>query len=207
MSKTEVTKKSWSNFETTDQTENYLKNYPNQSAYKILEFLGSTVNSIIDVACGNAQLYPIFKDQNPDIVYTGLDFFLFLVVAAKKTISNDNNARIVVSDMYDYLLNTEEKYDLAVLSHIVECCESPDLLLGRLSSISNYIAIRWYNPPKYQYDFSEIRMSPINESIGNSPYIRREMSTDYYNHLLYKHDLKIIHEFSGVDLLHILTKK
>lgn len=207
MSKTEVTKKSWSNFETTDQTENYLKNYPNQSAYKILEFLGSTVNSIIDVACGNAQLYPIFKDQNPDIVYTGLDFSEPLVDAAKKTISNDNNARIVVSDMYDYLLNTEEKYDLAVLSHIVECCESPDLLLGRLSSISNYIAIRWYNPPKYQYDFSEIRMSPINESIGNSPYIRREMSTDYYNHLLYKHDLKIIHEFSGVDLLHILTKK
>jgi len=207
MSKTEVTKKSWSNFETPDQAENYLKNYPNQSAYKILEFLGSTVNSIIDVACGNAQLYPIFKDQNPDILYTGLDFSEPLVDVAKKTISNDNNARIVVSDMYDYLLNTEEKYDLAVLSHIVECCESPDLLLGRLSSISRYIAIRWYNPPKYQYDFSEIRMSPLSGSIGNSPYIRREMSTDYYNHLLSKYDLKVIHEFSGVDLLHILTKK
>lgn len=207
MSKTEVTKKSWSNFQTSDQAEKYLKNYPNQSAYKILEFLGKDVTRIIDVACGNAQLYPVFKEQNSDIVYTGLDFSEPLINAAQKTVSSDENARIISSDMYDYLLKTDDAYDLSILSHIVECCESPDLLLGRLSSISKYIAIRWYNPPRYQYDFSEIRLSPLSGDIGNSPYIRREMSSDYYKHLLNKHNLKIIYEFSGTDLLHILTSQ
>ena len=108
--------------------------------------------------------------------------------------------------MYDYLLKTDDAYDLSILSHIVECCESPDLLLGRLSSISRYIAIRWYNPPRYQYDFCEIRTSPT-PAAGINPYIRREMSTDYYLYLLNKHNLKIIHEFRSTDLLHILTSK
>ena len=34
MNKTEVTKKSWSNFKTKDDAEKYLKDYPNHSAHQ-----------------------------------------------------------------------------------------------------------------------------------------------------------------------------
>ena len=86
--------------------------------------------TIIDVGCGNCQLYNIIENFRWDFSYTGIDWSTPLLDSFDY--KNKNNCEIICGD----ILKEEtykKKYDCAVVSHIVELVDSPEKLFYMLS--------------------------------------------------------------------------
>jgi len=203
-----VTQKSWSSI-SDKAAETYLHNYPKTTIWAIAYFIRHLFHEekcrVLDVGCGNAQIYAAFKEAGVPIRYTGIDFSLPLIRQARDLTRDDSDAQIIESDCYDFFSKNQAPYDLSICSHILELIESPDLLLHHLSKASKFIAIRWYEPPINQFHVTEVKLSAHPEHAESAPYIRRKMSTDYYENLLRKHNLKLLHQQSHhKDTLHIL---
>lgn len=208
---TDTTKQSWSSIP-KDAAKTYLHYYPKTTIEEISTFIKKVYLedqcNIIDVCCGNSQIYSYLKERNIDFSYTGIDFSKPLILEAMEVTENDPNARIVESDCYSFLEKDNQRYNVAICSHILELVESPDLLLHYLSNKCDFIAIRWYEPPIHDFHVDEVKRSAHSEHAENAPYIRRKMSVDYYTNLLNKHNLELVNlEGSGKDILHILKNK
>jgi hypothetical protein len=186
--------KSWSSI-SKDFAKQYLKYYPREAKHKLCDFINETMKDkkakILELGCGNCQNYEIYNKTNK-IDYTGVDFSKTLLDAAIEEYKNNNNFSIVYSDLYDYLENNNEIYDITLIFHVFELIESQDLILDLCSKCSNYIAILWYEPPIHDHHIVELKDKTYPDR-ENTPYLRIKTSKDYYSHLLKKHNLTIEH--------------
>ena len=177
--------------------KDYLHNYPKTSK----QILAKNINTgfknpkILDIGCGNAQLYPILKNEIINLTYTGVDFSETLTNEAKKICDNQN---IICENMNTYLLNVKEIFDISILCHILECTESPDFLISKASQCSKFIAILWYDCPSYEYDSVQINDNSVVTD-KYTPFIRRKISKDYLNMIINKNKLKLIFKFNNTD--------
>lgn len=193
---TEITNKSWGTIP-GEKAKDYLHNYPRKMKESMAKFISSTANpKILDIGCGNAQIYPILKKHNPTLDYTGVDITDALIEAARGVVGD--NGKIIKDDIFNYITNTREKYDFAILSHMLECVESPDLLMGEASKACDYICIHWYDTPKYKYDVVTIAKNPHSGDTFN-PYLRRKMGKDYWAYIVKRHGLKLVHRESAAE--------
>ena len=204
---TEITHNSWGDL-AGDKAKDYLHYYPKEMKIAMAKFIGtiSSEPKVLDIGCGNAQIFPLLKSHNPNLRYTGVDITDSLVDVAKGVVGDVGI--IVKDDIFKFVTNTNERFDVSILSHMLECIESPDLIMGKAANISDYIAIHWYDTPKYDYDAVTIAKNPHSED-SFKPYLRRKMGKDYWEYIINRYNLVLVHrESSGVNnVLEVYKKK
>jgi len=204
---TDITNNSWSGL-SKETAKTYLHYYPNEMKIVLSKFISSVSENpkVLDIGCGNGLLYPILKDHNKNLEYVGVDIADNLLEVAREVVGEDG--KIIKGDIFDYMNNLNESFTFGILSHMLECTESPDLTMNRLSKNCEYIAIHWFDPPTYEFDSTVLANNPHSESEFR-PYIRRKIGKDYWQLILSKNNLTLVHEDSANDtnLLEIYKKK
>jgi SAM-dependent methyltransferase len=202
---------SWSSFSKKVAGE-YLKTfgYPSGNSKRILvdilkNYAGTRKISIVDLGCGNAQLYEFFKEQQLACSYTGVDFSAPLLEAAKLAAGNDPDVEFIQDDVNE-LGSVHGKYDMAIYSHVVEILSSPERSLLKAKSFAKSIIIRFFEPPEFESDTVELREMDVGDG-KTVPYLRRKMSRDYYRLMLTKIGCKrvdVYRDETAKDQIHVL---
>lgn len=138
--------------------------------------------SILDIGCGNGSVIEkiITNTQNRNI--TGIDYNQTSINAIKEKFGDSIN--LVCDDLFNYLNNNKEiKFDVIVLSHILEHIENPESFLNRISNISKY----------YYIEVPDFESNNLN-------LYRKETNTD----LIYT-DIDHVSEFDRNELEAIIT--
>ncbi len=181
---------SWNSFN-TNSASGYLKD-DNQASVNSKKILVNILKkscesgsiSIIDLGCGNGQLYDYFKKEKLSCNYTGVDFSVPLIEAARSAHKTDRDANFIVGDI-SKLEGINGKYDFAIFSHVIEMASSPDSALFLAKKIAKRIVIRFFEPPEFEFDLVELREMEVGDG-KKVPYIRRKMSKEFYRLILTK---------------------
>jgi SAM-dependent methyltransferase len=209
----EILRKSWSSI-TKKSAKNYLKGFGNGSlaskviVAEILKDLKSKLGDlkVIEFGCGNGQLFETLVDNGVNCHYTGVDFSEPLLSVARENFIN-YDAKFVNDDV-EKLSNITEKYNVGIYSHVIEVLSSPEESLFNAKQITDIIIIRFFEPPKFDYDRVELRQMKISEESEETvPYIRRQMSRDYYRLMLTKigcAKVEVYEDLTSNDEVHVL---
>ena len=205
---------SWSSF-SSQIAQQYLKTFghPSSNSKCILvdllkKYSGGGKISIIDLGCGNAQLYEYFKEQKLACTYTGVDFSDPLLEAARIATVGDPAAAFIKDDVNE-LESIDGKYDVAIYSHVIEILSSPERSLLKAKTFAKRVIIRFFEPPEFETDMVELREMDVGGG-GMVPYIRRKMSRDYYRLILTKMGctcVDIYRDETAKDQVHVLRYK
>jgi len=141
--------------------------------------------SVVDLGCGNGQLYEYFIKQKLFCNYTGVDFSVPLIDAAKSIYKDDQYANFLIGDISKIEEGIGQNYDFAIFSHVIETLASPDLALLNAKKIAKRVIIRFFEPPEFEFDLVELREMEVGDG-KKVPYIRRKMSKDFYRLILTK---------------------
>ncbi|MFA6294941.1 MAG: class I SAM-dependent methyltransferase [Candidatus Paceibacterota bacterium] len=216
----EPLKESWNSF-SKDRARTYLKTFghPSIPSKKMLTDLllkesrngfvdilrGSSFKkkiSILELGCGNAQLYEYFKERGLLCDYTGVDFSETLLEAAKE----NNPEATFICDNVEELKKVTSTYDFVIYSHVIEMLSSPEASLLRAKELAKKIIIRFFEPPVFEVDAVELKMMETAEGL-KVPYLRRKMSKDYYKMILDKMKctkIDVHHPEHAKDEIHML---
>ena len=93
---------------------------------------------ILDLGCAKGDLTHIIADKAALTV--GVDRTNELVDIAKQKYENEK-LRFVCMDAIDFLQKTEERFDVLILSHVLEHIDEPEDFLKRFKDFFNYIYI------------------------------------------------------------------
>jgi SAM-dependent methyltransferase len=137
---------------------------------------------LLDLGCGNAQLYEYLKLVSLPCTYTGVDFSGPLLDAAREIHAGDASASFVEADIAT-LSGVEGTWDFAVFSHVVEMLSAPEDALSAARQRASTILIRFFEPPDFDTDVVELRHMEVGDG-RMVPYLRRKMSRDYYRLIL-----------------------
>jgi ubiquinone/menaquinone biosynthesis C-methylase UbiE len=135
--------------------------------------------SILDLGCGNGQLYNYFKSQGFFSSYIGVDFSDMLLDVARR---ENPEARFIKDDLTQLEHVPKERFDFVIYSHVIELLESPEASLFEAKQRASCVLIRFYEPPEYETDTVELREMDVGT--GKVPYLRRKMSKSYYQLML-----------------------
>lgn len=190
-----VIENSWNSFE-ANYAENYLHDADKTLPYELINYIFSNFKnpSIVDIGCGNARLYEYFSNFNKEYSYQGYDISTPLVDAANKKFGERLNFKCNLIDSSLTSLK-DKKFDIAICSHVVELCDSPEKLFYYLSNISKTIAIIWYEYPRFEFSELEIRNYVSHDTAKKgiiTPYLRNRYSKHYLNFLLSRFNLKSV---------------
>ena len=204
-------KDSWSSI-SKDFAKEYLRYYPKQCKMFMSDFISKLDKEkkvkLLELGCGNCQNYEIYNNAN-NIEYTGVDFSETLLDVAREQYGQNDNITLVYEDIFKFLANSNEYYDICLLYHVIELTSSQDLLLDMASKISKYVGILWYEPPIHDHQIVELK-DETYPNTPNTPYIRIKTSRDYYEHLIEKHNLMLVAKYivdNNHQRLDILTQK
>jgi len=206
---TQISGESWGKIG-KDEAIKYLHSYPKDSKIELSRYIAEKKSSprVLDLGCGNAQLYPILKDRNPNLVYKGVDIADSLVEVAREVVGDPSS--IIKEDLFSYIGREREFYDFIVLGHMLECSESPEFLVSNSMSRCESLAVLWFDYPKYEYDSIFINSNPHSSGSHEfRPYIRRKIGSSYWNFILDKNNMVLSHRaaFGDNNILEIFTKK
>lgn len=200
--------KSWSGF-SEDVARDYLVKFgsPSPTSRRMLvdivsQLAGSRSVRVLDLACGNGNLFNDLAAALPGISYTGVDFSEALVNAARSAIS-DSRANFILGDASS-LSNVQGEFDIAIYSHVIEMLGSPEQSLHAASRRAKKIVIRFFEPPEFEYDQVELR--PLEYTDGKW-YLRRKMGKDYYNLILSRigcTKVDVYQDETSKDQIHVL---
>ena len=196
--------KSWQAF-SPEIADRYLNGFggPSESSKELLLNILRMKNAVnvIDLGCGNAQLYEYFKSSKFGCKYTGVDFSEPLLKAAAK---RHPEAEFIVDDIHELSTITGKKFDFVIYSHVLEMLESPQSSLSKAKNLANKIIIRFFEPPESDIDKVELREMDVGQ--GKVPYLRRTMSKKYYQLILYEIGCKKVDVYRDItkDQVHVL---
>ncbi len=184
----EFLQRSWDSF-SKDLAAAYLKTagHPSlRSKFLVGEVLRdygrSHLLSVIDLGCGNGQLYETLRATDAVARYVGVDFSTPLLAAARAAYADDPRAQFLQDDV-TALANVAERFDFVIYSHVIEMLASPELSLRRATEVADRILIRFFEPP--EFDASMVELREMDVGTGKTvPYIRWKMSRDYYRLIL-----------------------
>jgi SAM-dependent methyltransferase len=206
-----VLRNSWSAF-SASIAGRYLKTYGHPSfsskemvADILLEQRGTAPFSILDLGCGNGHMYEYFVERGLQCHYTGVDFSDTLLAAARAAIGGDERVRLVQDDIGS-LASIDGHYDVVLYSHTLEMLESPDQSLRRARDLGTIVMIRFFEPPDFEDDTTELREMEVGDG-SRVPYLRRKMGRDYYRLILHKigcETLDLYRDPSAKDQIHVL---
>lgn len=183
----EFLQRSWDSF-SKDRAAEYLKTHGHPSLRskslvgEVLRDYGrSHLLSVIDLGCGNGQLYETLRATDAIARYVGVDFSTPLLDAARQAYAGDARAQFVQDDV-TALASITERFDFVIYSHVIEMLASPELSLRRAKEVADKILIRFFEPPEFDAITVELREMDVGSSMV--PYIRWKMSRDYYRLIL-----------------------
>jgi SAM-dependent methyltransferase len=169
----------------------YLKTYgaPSEGSKRLLlevirEYAGGRRLSLLDLGCGNGQLYEYFREQGLECDYTGVDFSEPLLETARANYADDGHARFVHADV-NTLEGLTGSHDVALYSHVIEVLSSPESSLLAARGLARCTMIRFFEPPERDTDLVELREMEVGDG-RMVPYLRRTMGRDYYRLILAK---------------------
>jgi SAM-dependent methyltransferase len=207
-------RESWSAF-SPSLASRYLKTYGAPSGASrdlvvdVLKKLHAAELRVLDLGCGNGQLYDHFKARHLRCRYTGVDFSDALLTAARENHDGDRDVRFLADDV-EVLGSLDEEFDVVVYSHVIEMLESPESSLLRARELAPTIVIRFFEPPADTPDTTELRWMEVVDD-RTVPYLRRTLSLDYYRLILARiecHLVEIYHDPSGAkDQVHVLSMR
>ena len=184
----EFLQKSWGSF-SEERAKTYLKTSGSPSlrsrqllAEVLADYGRSHLLSVIDLGCGNGQLYEPLRDTDAIARYVGVDFSLPLLEAARQAYAGDSRAEFLQDDV-SALEKVTERFDFVIYSHVIEMLASHELSLRRASQIADRILIRFFEPPEFDAVTVELREMDVGTD-ATVPYIRWKMSRDYYRLIL-----------------------
>lgn len=137
---------------------------------------------VLDLGCGNGQLYEHLRSTGSLARYVGVDFSTPLLAAARQAFHGDAGAEFV-QDNVSLLGKVTGPFDFIIYSHVIEMLESPELSLRRARDLGEKILIRFSEPPDFDTVTVELREMPVGED-KTAPYICWKMSRDYYHLIL-----------------------
>ena len=201
----EVLRTSWNCFD-EKYAKDYLHYFPRTLHDDFVDFVFGAMNveepSILDVGCGNCRMVSILNERKKKYRYTGMDFSKPLLAESRKSFleSIDNSLNVSVDLVDGDITNKDSyggRYDISLLSHIVELVDSPESLIANASSVSDYVAIVWYEYPRFEHSTFEVRpfVNTDNEDKNVfSPYLRNKLSLKYMNMIIDNNSLSLVHE-------------
>lgn len=208
-----ITKDSWSAFD-GETAKIYLDGYGHPSERSkflmssvLKEMFGEARFHLADFGCGNGHLCQFFRDQGLSLEYTGYDFSTSLLNAARARYACSDDTAFVEGDIQDPDLQGEPA-DIVLFSHVLETLESPGASLAAARNMAPRIMIRFFEPPADRHDTAVLRMMPVGPGQPEVPYIRRSMSSQYYDMLLNDAGCKAvaIHQVKNDrDQVHVLS--
>ena len=190
----------------------YMKTYGHPSAgskkllVDVLERRFGTGASILELGCGNGQLYEYFRQRGLTGPYFGVDFSTALLEVARANYGSDPGADFEWADVCD-LSKIHGSYDVAVYSHVLEATSSPEKSLREASRLASAIVIRFFEPPEHELDVVELREMEVGDG-RRVPYLRRSMSRDYYRMILGKlgcTSVDVYQDDTAKDQVHVLS--
>jgi ubiquinone/menaquinone biosynthesis C-methylase UbiE len=196
--------KSWQAF-SPEIARIYLDGYggPAESSKELLLNIlkSNQAVSILDLGCGNAQLYEYFKSQNYICKYTGIDFSEPLLAAAR---NKHPEAEFIADDVHKLDALSGRNFDFVIYSHVLEMLESPHASLLQAKEYSSRIAIRFFEPPEAEVD--RVELLEMEGGKGLVPYLRRTMSKKYYQLILHQIGCKRVDIYLDIskDQVHVL---
>jgi SAM-dependent methyltransferase len=160
-----------------------------------------SVPSVLDLGCGNGQLYEYFKSQGWQCEYTGVDFSDALLEVARR---HSPEATFLQGDVNQLSSLITRKFDYVIYSHVIEILESPELSLNEAKKATDRVLIRFFEPPEFEVDTVELREMDLG--LGKVPYLRRKMSRGYYQLILANAGCKRVDVYRDVskDQVHVL---
>jgi SAM-dependent methyltransferase len=207
-----ILKNSWSAF-SRDIAKVYLDGFGHPSllskalvASLLKEIFGQRRFRLADFGCGNGHMYGFFKDRGLVCEYFGYDFSMSLFQAARERFADDPDARFIEADIGDLSL-IAEPCDIVMFSHVLEMLASPERSLTAARDSAPIVMIRFFEPPVAEYDVTELLQMKVGDDAPTVPYLRRTMSTDYYNLILNKIGCRSVevHQVDGdKDQVHLL---
>jgi SAM-dependent methyltransferase len=203
--------RSWNSL-TEDRAAEYLKTYgaPSPGSKRLLvevirEQLPRSAVSVLDLGCGNAQLYEYFRERELDCDYTGVDVSEPLLSVARENHRDDPRAHFLSADV-NTLAGIEGRFDVAIYSHVLEIIGSPESSLLAAKALAGRIMIRFFEPPDAEHDLVELREMEIGDG-STVPYLRRTMGRDYYRLILAKlgcMQVDVYQDETAKDQVHVL---
>jgi ubiquinone/menaquinone biosynthesis C-methylase UbiE len=160
---------------------------------------------LLDLGCGNAQLYTYFRSAGLSCHYTGVDYSEPLLEAAREMHAGDSAAEFVAGDVIT-LQGIDQHYDVAIFSHVIEMLSSPQEALANARRVADVIAIRFFEPPEHEADVVELR--ELDAGDGRVvPYLRRKISRDHYRLMLTRigcTSVDVYRDETSTDQVHLL---
>lgn len=199
-----IISKSWQAF-SPDIAEKYLNGFgnPSESSKELLLNVLKSINArtVLDLGCGNAQLYEFLKESGFYCNYIGVDFSEPLLNVAR---AKHPEAEFIVDDVHTLGNLSERRFDVVIYSHVLEMLESPQASLFQARKLTNQIIIRFFEPPDADIDKVELREMEVGQ--GLVPYLRRTMSKKYYQLILYEIGCKRVDVYRDIskDQVHLL---
>jgi ubiquinone/menaquinone biosynthesis C-methylase UbiE len=204
-------RRSWSSLSTTRSrafldTQDAASTGSKRLLAEVLAQLGrGRALELLDLGCGNAQLYTYFKAAGLPCRYTGVDYSEPLLAAAREAHRADELAKFVTADVIT-LEGVEGHHDVAIFSHVLEMLSSPQEALASARRVADVIAIRFFEPPVHEADTVELRQ--LDAGDGRSvPYLRRKISRDHYRLMLARigcRKVDVYRDETSTDQVHVL---
>lgn len=186
----------------------YLKTFGHpaeSSKLLLLDILRSAFGTkkprILDLGCGNGQLFEFFKAHGWPCRYTGIDFSQALLDVAE---AQSPDGMFIQGDINDAGNLVQEQMDCVIYSHVLEMLESPEQSLIEARKLAKTVAIRFFEPPEFEVDTVELREMDLGA--GSVPYLRRKMSKSYYRLILANAGCKSVDVYrdTSKDQIHVL---
>lgn len=203
---TDRLKTSWSAFP-EDVAKRYLKSFghPSEDSKRVLLDVMYAIAPkpfrVLDLGCGNGQLFEAIRERGLKCDYTGVDFSEVLLKAAREACPQAT----FISDDVHTLSRLTERFDMACFSHVIEMLPSPESALAAARRVADKIAIRFFEPPAEGADWVEL----LDMEVGGTekvPYLRRRMSQAFYELILSRIGCRSvdIYHTNSKDQIHVL---
>jgi ubiquinone/menaquinone biosynthesis C-methylase UbiE len=106
------------------------KNYISQESINYIKTELNKKNTVLDLGCAAGEITKKISPYVQKII--GIDYNKILIDEAKK-INSGKNIEYIVSDIFDYL-KKNKKFDILILSHILEHLNTPSTFLKKIKN-------------------------------------------------------------------------
>lgn len=98
----------------------------------------SSEHKVLDLGCKYGEITYAISEMAKEVI--GIDYSASSIKIAKEKHQN-NNLTFIVADAIEYLNSTENKFDVLILSHILEHIDEPKKFLSDFTTFFNYVYI------------------------------------------------------------------
>jgi SAM-dependent methyltransferase len=103
----------------------------------LLDFIKED-QTVLDLGCYGGDMSVYLADKAKLVV--GVDYNQNAIDLANKRYRKDN-LKFICADAFEYLKNTEVKFDILIMSHILEHLDEPELFLKQYAPFFKYVYI------------------------------------------------------------------